>query len=153
MVDLQIACDNKNLPSLAQLEQWTKLALQTPNTAAEITIRMVDNEESHALNLQYRGQDKATNVLSFPFETPEFEDPKLAAEIAHELGPVSYLGDLVVNAPLLAQEAAQQHKNVIDHWAHLIIHGTLHLQVLTILKTKKLKKWKRLRASYWQASI
>ena len=72
MVDLQIACDNKNLPSLAQLEQWTKLALQTPNTAAEITIRMVDNEESHALNLQYRGQDKATNVLSFPFETPEF---------------------------------------------------------------------------------
>ena len=95
MVDLQIACDDKNLPSLAQLEQWTTLALQTPNTAAEITIRMVDNEESHALNLQYRGQDKATNVLSFPFETPEFEDPTLAAEIAHELGPVSYLGDLV----------------------------------------------------------
>ncbi|MDC1425286.1 rRNA maturation RNase YbeY, partial [Oceanospirillaceae bacterium] len=128
MVDLQIACDDKNLPSLAQLEQWTTLALQTPNAAAEITIRMVDNEESHALNLQYRGQDKATNVLSFPFETPEFEDPTLAAEIAHELGPVSYLGDLVVNAPLLAQEAAQQHKNVTDHWAHLIIHGTLHLQ-------------------------
>ena len=128
MVDLQIACDKKNLPSLAQLEQWTKLALQTPNTAAEITIRMVDNEESHALNLQYRGQDKATNVLSFPFETPEFEDPTLAAEMAHELGPVSYLGDLVVNAPLLAQEAAQQNKNVTDHWAHLIIHGTLHLQ-------------------------
>ena len=128
MVDLQIACNNKNLPSLAQLEQWTKLALQAPNTVAEITIRMVDNEESHALNLQYRGQDKATNVLSFPFEAPEFEDPELAAEMAHELGSVNYLGDLVVNAPLLAQEAAQQHKNVTDHWAHLIIHGTLHLQ-------------------------
>ena len=105
MVDLQIACDNKNLPSLAQLEQWTKLALQTPNTAAEITIRMVDNEESHALNLQYRGQDKATNVLSFPFETPEFEDPKLAAEMAHELGPVSYLGDLVSQCPIVSSRS------------------------------------------------
>ena len=128
IVDLQIASETKALPSLAQLEQWAQLALQTPDAKAEITIRMVDDAESKELNLQYRGKDQPTNVLSFPFETPEFEDPKLAAEIAHELGPVSYLGDLVVNAPLLAQEAAQQHKNVIDHWAHLIIHGTLHLQ-------------------------
>ena len=153
MVDLQIACDDKNLPSLAQLEQWTTLALQTPNTAAEITIRMVDNEESHALNLQYRGQDKATNVLSFPFETPEFEDPTLAAEIAHELGPVSYLGDLVVNAPLLAQEAAQQHKNVTDHWAHLIIHGTLHLQGFDHIEDQEAEEMEALEASYWPASI
>ena len=128
MVDLQIASDDKQLPTLTQLEQWTKLALQTACGEAEITIRMVDNEESHALNLQYRGQDKATNVLSFPFEQPEFEDPELAAAMATELGSVSYIGDLVVNAPLLVQEAAQQHKRVIDHWAHLIIHGTLHLQ-------------------------
>ena len=128
IVDLQIASDNKQLPTLTQLEQWTKLALQTACGEAEITIRMVDNKESHALNLQYRGQDKATNVLSFPFEQPEFEDPELSAAMATELGRVSYLGDLVVNAPLLVQEATQQHKSVIDHWAHLIIHGTLHLQ-------------------------
>ena len=128
IIDLQVASQSSELPTLSQLEQWTKLALQTPDSAAEITIRLVDDEESHALNLQYRGQDKATNVLSFPFEQPHVEDPELAAQMAAELGEVSYLGDLVVNAPLLAQEAAQQHKNVTDHWAHLIIHGTLHLQ-------------------------
>jgi len=128
IIDLQVASQSSELPTLSQLEQWTKLALQTPDSAAEITIRLVDDEESHALNLQYRGQDKATNVLSFPFEQPHFKDPELAAQMAAELGEVSYLGDLVVNAPLLAQEAAQQHKNVTDHWAHLIIHGTLHLQ-------------------------
>ena len=128
IVDLQIASVNKQLPTLTQLEKWTKLALKTACGEAEITIRMVDNEESHELNLLYRGQDKATNVLSFPFEQPEFEDPELAAAMATELGSVSYIGDLVVNAPLLVQEAAQQHKRVIDHWAHLIIHGTLHLQ-------------------------
>ena len=128
IVDLQIASVNKQLPTLTQLEKWTKLALKTACGEAEITIRMVDNEESHELNLLYRGQDKATNVLSFPFEQPEFEDPELAAAMATELGSASYIGDLVINAPLLVQEAAQQHKRVIDHWAHLIIHGTLHLQ-------------------------
>jgi len=128
IVDLQIASQSKQLPSLAQLEKWAQLAIQTSDADTEITIRMVDDEESHELNLQYRGKDKPTNVLSFPFEQPHFDDPDLAAEMAAELGDVQYLGDLVVNAHLVAQEAAQQHKTVIDHWAHLIIHGTLHLQ-------------------------
>jgi probable rRNA maturation factor len=128
IIDLQIASENKQLPTLAQLEQWAQLALQTPDSDAEITIRMVDDAESHELNLQYRGQDKPTNVLSFPFEQPDFNDPELAAEMAAELGDSGYLGDLVVNAQLVAQEAVQQHKTVADHWAHLIIHGTLHLQ-------------------------
>jgi probable rRNA maturation factor len=128
IIDLQIASENKQLPTLAQLEQWAQLALQTPDSDAEITIRMVDDAESHELNLQYRGQDKPTNVLSFPFEQPDFNDPELAAEMAAELGGAGYLGDLVVNAQLVAQEAVQQHKTVADHWAHLIIHGTLHLQ-------------------------
>ncbi|MFT5930773.1 MAG: putative rRNA maturation factor [Oceanospirillaceae bacterium] len=128
IIDLQIASENKQLPTLAQLEQWAQLALQTPDSDAEITIRMVDDAESHELNLQYRGQDKPTNVLSFPFEQPDFNDPELAAEMAAELGGSGYLGDLVVNAQLVAQEAVQQHKTVADHWAHLIIHGTLHLQ-------------------------
>ena len=128
IIDLQIACDIRELPTLTQLEQWAQLALQEPNTLAEITIRMVDDEESHELNLQYRGKDTPTNVLSFPFQQPDFDDPELAAEMAAELGDVSYLGDLVVNAQLVAQEAAQQHKPVEHHWAHLVIHGTLHLQ-------------------------
>ena len=128
IVDLQIVSESKELPTLAQLEQWAQLALRIADSEAEITIRIVDDEESNELNLQYRGKDKPTNVLSFPFEQPEFDDPELAAEMAAELGDVNYLGDLVVNAQLVAQEAMQQHKNVIDHWAHLVIHGTLHLQ-------------------------
>ena len=146
MVDLQIASDDKQLPTLTQLEQWTKLALQTACGEVEITIRMVDNEESHALNLQYRGQDKATNVLSFPFEQPEFEDPELAAAMATELGSVRYIGDLVVNAPLLVQEAAQQNKRVIDHWAHLIIHGTLHLQGFDHIEDQEAQEMEALEA-------
>ncbi|MGY8862136.1 MAG: rRNA maturation RNase YbeY [Pseudomonadales bacterium] len=128
IVDLQIVSESEELPTLAQLEQWAQLALRIADSEAEITIRIVDDKESNELNLQYRGKDKPTNVLSFPFEQPEFDDPELAAEMATELGDVNYLGDLVVNAQLVAQEATQQHKNVIDHWAHLVIHGTLHLQ-------------------------
>ena len=98
IVDLQIASETKALPSLAQLEQWAQLALQTPDAKAEITIRMVDDAESKELNLQYRGKDQPTNVLSFPFEQPDLGDSELAAQMAAELGEVNYLGDLVINA-------------------------------------------------------
>lgn len=127
-VDLQIASEHKQLPTLGQLEQWAQLALQTQGVDSEITIRIVDDAESNELNLQYRGKDKPTNVLSFPFEQPEFDDPELAAEMAAELGDTAYLGDLVINAPLVAKEAAEQFKSFEHHWAHLVIHGTLHLQ-------------------------
>jgi len=137
IIDLQIVSESKQLPTLAQLEQWAQLALQVPDAVAEITIRMVDDVESHELNLQYRGKDKPTNVLSFPFQQPDFDDPELAAEMAAELGDVSYLGDLVVNAQLVVQEAAQQHKPVEHHWAHLVIHGTLHLQGFDHIKDEE----------------
>ncbi|HCH31625.1 MAG TPA: rRNA maturation RNase YbeY [Oceanospirillaceae bacterium] len=127
-LDLQVACENSNLPSLAQFEQWAQLAVENHSAATEITIRVVEPAESQALNLQYRGQDKATNVLSFPFQQPEFEDPEIAAAMAQELGDADYLGDLVINASLVAEEAAQQGKSTQHHWAHLVIHGTLHLQ-------------------------
>ncbi len=127
-LDLQVACENSNLPSLAQFEQWAQLAVENYSAATEITIRVVEPAESQALNLQYRGKDKPTNVLSFPFEEPEFEDPEIAAAMAQELGDADYLGDLVINASLVAEEAAQQGKATQHHWAHLVIHGTLHLQ-------------------------
>jgi len=127
-VDLQIASEQALLPSLDQLETWSDLAIQSGAADTEITIRIVDDAESHELNLQYRGKDNPTNVLSFPFEQPEFDDPELAAEMAAELGDANYIGDLVINAALVAQEAAQQQKQLHDHWAHLVIHGTLHLQ-------------------------
>lgn len=132
IIDLQIASESKQLPTLAQLQQWAQLALQSAEGEAEgeaeITIRIVDDAESNELNLHYRGEDKPTNVLSFAFEEPAFDDPEFAAQMAAELGHVSYLGDLVINAQLVALEAGQQHKSVADHWAHLVIHGTLHLQ-------------------------
>lgn len=120
IIDLQIASENtENLPELAQFTQWVAQALtfvssseQCPET--EITIRIVDEAESHELNLTYRGKDKPTNVLSFPFEVPEGIDLPL-------------LGDLVICRQIVEQEATEQHKPVIAHWAHLTIHGTLHL--------------------------
>ncbi len=128
IIDLQVASQSEHLPTLAQLEEWSQLAIQSPDAEAEITIRIVDDAESHELNLQYRGKDKPTNVLSFAFEQPQVYDPELAAQMAAELGDINYLGDLVINAPLVAQEATRQQKPVAHHWAHLVIHGTLHLQ-------------------------
>src|SRR5690606_20131870 len=82
---------------------------------AELTIRIVDEEESRILNRDYRGKDKPTNVLSFPFEAP----PGLDA------WPL--LGDLVICAPVVAREAVEQGKPLMAHWAHMVVHGVLHL--------------------------
>jgi probable rRNA maturation factor len=79
-----------------------------------VSVRIVDTEEGQALNLQYRGRDYATNVLSFPVELPPGVNLPL-------------IGDLVICAPVVAREAAEQGKKPADHWAHLTIHGTLHL--------------------------
>lgn len=119
-IDLQIASENSdNLPLLSQFQHWVDKALSTEanNTAypeTEITIRIVDESESHQLNLTYRGKDKPTNVLSFPFEAP--------ANIELPL-----LGDLVICRSVVEQEALEQNKPLEAHWAHLTIHGTLHL--------------------------
>lgn len=121
-IDLQEASEHSNIPTLSQLSLWVDAALamslqdqQEHEQEYELTIRVVDEEESQSLNSQYRGKDKPTNVLSFPFEAP--------AEIELNL-----LGDLVICAPIVAQEAKEQSKKEIAHWAHMVIHGTLHLQ-------------------------
>ncbi len=84
------------------------------DSKAELVIRIVDRAESAELNQNYRGASGPTNVLSFPFEPP------LQIE-------TSYLGDLVICAPVVAKEAVEQQKEQLRHWAHLVIHGTLHL--------------------------
>jgi probable rRNA maturation factor len=114
LLDLQHACDAKNLPSNEQFQSWVNIALNNDKTDFELTIRLVDVKESQSLNLQYRGKDKPTNVLSFPFEVP--------AEIELDL-----LGDLVICADIVAQEANEQDKDLHNHWAHMVIHGCLHL--------------------------
>jgi len=113
-LDLQLASDAANIPSENQFRQWSQLAWQG-DEPTEVTIRIVDEPEMHALNSQYRGKDKPTNVLSFPFEAPAGIHIPLA-------------GDLVICAPIVAQEAREQYKDTHAHWAHMIIHGMLHLQ-------------------------
>lgn len=115
IIDLQIACDNSDLPQEADFKRWAEKVINAhEDTGNEITVRIVTPEESQQLNHQYRGKEKPTNVLSFPFESP----PELELPL---------LGDLIVCADVVAQEAIEQNKALNDHWAHMIIHGCLHL--------------------------
>ena len=116
-LDLQIATTATALPSADQLRDWVSAVMSADAidlNSAELSVRLVDIDESQALNHQYRGKDKPTNVLSFPAELPEGVDLPL-------------LGDLVICAPVVADEACQQNKALNAHWAHMLIHGTLHL--------------------------
>ena len=119
-IDLQLETKNTALPSIDQLTLWANSAHQSKENDTEVTIRIVDIEESAELNHTYRGKDGPTNVLSFPFEAPPGID-------IHLLGDAS-LGDLVICAPVVEQEAIQQEKASQAHWAHMIVHGILHLQ-------------------------
>lgn len=113
-VDLQVEIDDNDLPDEAQFTQWVEAALTDRKEEAELCIRLVDPEESRELNHQYRGKDKSTNVLSFPFEVPD--------DI-----PLNLLGDLVICADVVRREAEEQNKPLHNHWAHMVVHGTLHL--------------------------
>ncbi|MFZ7143390.1 rRNA maturation RNase YbeY [Avibacterium avium] len=115
IVDLQIAVENsENLPTEQQFQQWATAAVQAENLQPEITIRVVDEAESQSLNATYRGKDYPTNVLSFPFECPEEVELPL-------------LGDLVICRQVVEREAQEQGKPLMAHWAHMVVHGCLHL--------------------------
>ena len=115
IVDIQNVCDAQKLPSTELFQQWVDEALASVTEQEfELTIRLVNLTESQQLNKQYRQKDKATNVLSFPFEVPEGIELNL-------------LGDLVICAQVVEQEASNQNKALFDHWAHMVIHGCLHL--------------------------
>ncbi|MEQ5801358.1 rRNA maturation RNase YbeY [Halomonas sp. H10-9-1] len=115
-VDRQVATDAEGLPSQAELEAWvgTVLSRLAVDPDSELSVRLVGAAESQALNRDYRGRDKPTNVLSFPFENP----PGIS---------LALLGDLVICHPVVAAEAAEQDKSLHDHYAHMVVHGTLHL--------------------------
>jgi probable rRNA maturation factor len=107
------------VPEAAQVRKWARSAL-TPDVRGELTVRIVDENESAALNSRYRGKQGATNVLSFPAQTTD--PPSMAAG---ELLPV---GDVVICADVVEREAREQGKPLAAHWAHMVVHGTLHLQ-------------------------
>ena len=113
-VDVDKACDAPTVPTEADFRRWVSAALDGLRQRAEVSIRIVDETESAALNAQYRHKDYATNVLSFPSDLPEDCEPPI-------------LGDLAICAAVVAREAAEQHKTPEAHWAHMVIHGCLHL--------------------------
>ena len=115
IIDLQIACEqDSGLPTAEQIEQWATAAVQPQSDEVEMTVRIVDEAESHELNLNYRGKDRPTNVLSFPFECPDEVELPL-------------LGDLVICRQVVEREAQEQEKPLMAHWAHMVVHGSLHL--------------------------
>jgi probable rRNA maturation factor len=106
-LSLQVASEQSNIPTKAQFRKWAKATLRVDT---EVTIRIVDEAEGRALNLAYRGKDYATNVLTF-----------LLAEEPH------LMGDIIICAPVVATEANAQQKSIEAHYAHLTVHGVLHL--------------------------
>lgn len=116
--------DDSDQPDTDQITRWCQAALlgsaQDKHRAnhCEISVRVVDESVSASLNSQYRHKDNATNVLSFPSDLP----PAVSAML--EVYP---LGDLVICSAVVKQEAISQHKPLHDHWAHLVVHGVLHL--------------------------
>ncbi|WON76096.1 rRNA maturation RNase YbeY [Serratia sp. UGAL515B_01] len=115
ILDLQIACANaEGLPAETTFQRWLENVLPQFQEMAEVTIRVVDEAESNELNLTYRGKDKPTNVLSFPFEAP----PGIELPL---------LGDLIICRQVVELEAIEQQKVLEAHWAHMVVHGCLHL--------------------------
>ncbi|WP_162045785.1 rRNA maturation RNase YbeY [Vibrio taketomensis] len=114
-LDLQLAVENESgLPSFDEIHSWLSNAISMFQQDAEVTVRIVDEKESHQLNFEYRGKDKPTNVLSFPFEAP----PGIE---------INLLGDLIICRQVVEQEAIEQDKPLLAHWAHMVVHGSLHL--------------------------
>ena len=113
-LDIQIISQSKQLPDQEQFQYWVDAVLKDESQDAEVVIRIVDEAEMIQFNEQYRGKKGSTNILSFPFEAPEGVDNYL-------------LGDMLVCAPVVEKEAQQQNKELEHHWAHMIVHGVLHL--------------------------
>lgn len=112
---LQNMCQADDVPSESAITKWANRALQRTDDV-ELCVRIVDADEIQQLNTDYRGKDKPTNILSFAFDMTDVELD------------LPILGDLVICADIIRDEAAAQHKKLSAHWAHMITHGVLHLQ-------------------------
>ncbi|GAB2621797.1 rRNA maturation RNase YbeY [Novilysobacter erysipheiresistens] len=113
-VSISYGVPRAGIPAAVSFRRWVGAALDGRIRQADLAIRLVDAKEGRAMNRHYRGKDYATNVLSFPAELPEGLKLPL-------------LGDLVICAPVVAREAREQGKPLNDHYAHLTVHGALHL--------------------------
>ena len=114
VLDIQVVSQSKQLPDQEQFQYWVDAVLNDGSEDSELVIRIVDEAEMTQFNEQYRDKKGSTNILSFSFEVPEGVDSNL-------------LGDILVCAPVVEKEAQDQHKELDYHWAHMIVHGVLHL--------------------------
>lgn len=128
-LDIQRQVENKDLPSDAQFMQWAQQAILQDD--AEVSIQIVDKEKSQQFNNDYRKKNKPTNVLSFEMQLPEDIDFPLQ-------------GDLIICADIVEEEAIEQKKTSMDHWAHMVIHGLLHLQAYDHLNDEQALKMESL---------
>lgn len=117
-VSVTYAVPRHGVPSAVSFRKWVAAALKGRIREADLAIRIVDGKEGRSLNRHFRGKDYATNVLSFPAELPKGLPKELKLPL---------LGDLVICAPVVAREAREQHKPLVAHYAHLTVHGALHL--------------------------
>ena len=122
-IDIQVAAGVSNVPAESEIRHWLERVLVQVGTdtsrVVEISVRIVDEVEGRTLNNQFRHKDNATNVLSFPLSDAEMKELPNESPLA--------LGDIVICEPVVAREADQQGKDRADHWAHLVVHGALHL--------------------------
>jgi len=132
-ITIQLADDSEGIPSAALLKKWCKATLtQQKIKTAEVCIRITGKKESAHLNKTYRNKKGATNILSFPCDVVSVHNKS------------ALLGDLVICAPLVTPEATQQGKTTKAHWAHLVVHGTLHLLGYDHIKNKDALKMEAL---------
>lgn len=124
VVNTQYAMSAQGLPSTQEIESWARAAICATVQAdeqinAELTVRIVDEQEAAQLNQLYRQCPGPTNVLAFPFEPPLQQDSATEER--------NYLGDLAICAAVVEREAREQGKDLMAHWAHMVVHGNLHL--------------------------
>ena len=136
-VDIQLVCEG-TVPPETDFQRWVEAALIDVSEECELSVRLVDVAESSELNSTYRGKTGPTNVLSFPFDAPIPMEPRL-------------LGDLVICRAVVESEAQQQHKAVNDHWAHMVIHGCLHLLGYDHIETDEAEQMEALEKTILQS--
>lgn len=141
MIDLQLqfATQSQNLPDSKRIEDWIRQACPDRDQVS-VGIRLVDEQEGAELNERYRHKPGPTNVLSFPYESPFLPDDLEEGEDFFD----DFLGDLVICVPVVEAEAAQQGKALDAHWAHMVVHGLLHLQGYDHIDDKQAEEMEQL---------
>lgn len=124
MIKIQRPCKNKNVPTTPKFKKWVETSFQNKKSSFDITLRIVGNKESAHLNEMYRNKTGPTNVLTFAYDKSS--------------------GDIILCAPLIAKQAKEQGKPLSLHWAHLVVHGCLHVLGYTHAKKRDQIKMEKL---------